>query len=136
MSNYYKNSVDFPIGVDTIKYKDNAIAPNGVKEASRFENTINKSSTFTPAINTTLIDGKLYCKSIYLKSAGANAIIIPLGFTSTLGSSYVRWVTFNINTKTISYSHPSDPGCFANYKEYDNGWIRFWVTFENIYENF
>lgn len=130
MSNYYKNSVDFPIGVDTIKYKDNAIAPNGVKEASRFENTINKSSTFTPAINTTLIDGKLYCKSIYLKSAGANAIIIPLGFTSTLGSSYVRWVTFNINTKTISYSHPLDPGCFANYKEYDNGWIRFWVTFE------
>lgn len=131
MSNYVKNSVDLPINADTLKYKDDAIAPNGVKEASRFENTPSRSSTITPSLTLTPTDGKFYCRSIFVKSAGVNSTIIPLLFSSILGSTYVRTVAFNIKTKNISFSAPLDPGgIYANYKDYDNGWIRFWVTVE------
>ena len=135
MSNYLINSVDLPVNSDTFKYKDDAIAPNGVKEAARFENTENKGSIITPAVSSALIitNSKFYCRSVFVKSAGVNSVIIPFVF-STSDNSLNRWVVFNINTKTISYSHPSDPDCYANYKEYDNGWIRFWVTVEKIAE--
>jgi phage-related protein len=135
MSNYLINSVDLPVNSDTFKYKDDAITPNGVKEAARFENTENKSSIITPVVSSTLIitNSKFYCRSVFVKSAGVNSVIIPFVF-STSNNSLNRWVAFDINTKTIGYSHPSDPDCYANYKEYDNGWIRFWVTVEKIAE--
>lgn len=127
MNNYFKDSIDFPIGNDTLKYKENAIALNGVKEASRFENVLNKNSTFTPSISISLTDGKYYCRSIFVKPNSLNSTIVAFVVNSS-NNSLDRWVTFNIETKTITYSHPTSPDCFANYQQYENGWIRFWVT--------
>jgi len=133
MSNYLNNSVKFSKNTDAILVENDAIALNGEKQASKFSNTPSKGSKFTPSSSLTLVDGKFYCRSIFVKAndiSGLNATIIPFVFSSTLGSSGARWVFFNIKTKTISYSNSLDPGCYANYREYDNGWIRLWVTFE------
>lgn len=141
--NFVKNSINFNLGGKSAKTENDAIAPNGVKEASKFfaPSSVG-STTFSVLLNPiTFVTDKIYCRSIFVKPVSNNPqpILIPFLIGGT--DPEARWGYFNIITKTFTWGlqggSTSEIGSIftANYKEYDNGWIRVWWNIKKTSTN-
>ena len=127
--NFVKNSINFVAGG---KSENDAIAPNGVKEATRLFSPKNVgSTTFTTPLNPiTFTTDKVYCRSMFVKPVSSNPQprLIPYLLGATNAEARIGY--FNLITKafTWEYNQAGEVGSIftANYKEYDNGWIRVW----------
>jgi phage-related protein len=130
--NFVKNSINFTAGVNSVKTENDAIAPNGVKEATRFFSPASVGSTTfdTPLNPITFVTDKIYCRSIFVKPVSDNPE--PRLFPFIIGGENTqhRLGIFNLKTKifTWQYAQAGEVGTIfqANYKEYDNGWMRVW----------
>ena len=141
--NFVKNSINFVLGDKSVKTENDAIAPNGVKEATRFFSPKNVGSTTfnTPLNPITFITDKIYCRSIFVKPVSNNPEpkLIPFLIGGT--NPEARWGIFSLVTKTFTWGlqagSTSEIGSIftANYKEYDNGWIRVWWNIKKTSTN-
>jgi phage-related protein len=139
--NFVKNSINFNLGGKSVKTENDAIAPNGVKEATRFFSPADvKSTTFdTPLNPITFVTDKIYCRSIFVKPVSDNPEPRLLPFIIGGENTQHRLGIFNLKTKifTWQYAQPGEVGTIfqANYKEYDNGWIRVWWNIKKTLTN-
>jgi len=139
--NFVKNSINFTAGGKSVKIENDAIAPNGVKEATRFFSPASvKSTTFdTPLNPITFVTDKIYCRSIFVKPVSDNPEPRLLPFIIGGENTQHRLGIFNLKTKifTWQYAQAGEVGTIfqANYKEYDNGWIRVWWNIKKTLTN-
>jgi phage-related protein len=130
--NFVKNSINFTAGGKSVKTENDAIAPNGLKEATRFFSPASvKSTTFNTPLNPiTFVTDKIYCRSIFVKPVSDNPEPRLLPFIIGGENAQHRLGIFNLKTKifTWQYAQAGEVGTIfqANYKEYDNGWMRVW----------
>ena len=139
--NYIKNSINFVAGGKSVKTENDAIAPNGVKEATRFFSPKDVSSTTfnTPLNAITFVTDKIYCMSIFVKPVSSNPEPRLLPFIIGGTNAEARVGVFNLVTKvfTWQYNQAGEVGTIfqANYKEYDNGWMRVWWNIKKTSTN-
>lgn len=99
------------------------ISPDGLMNATRYTPTIGRSSSWLPEF-VTVVAGKQYCYSVFLKDNGGQ--YANIGFYNTTDAD--NWVRFNLTTGTVD-SYFGAVAKTARVSPVGDGWYRCTIVF-------